>query len=651
MRLKKYFIVVSVVFILVSSSFLSMAGEIASPDHRTDALFLGEKGENGDYFIDLLDTMMKDHIQWRQSFHPEDRPSINNRDLSSPSAFDARKKLKETLSALSAKMKSGSNPWFSTRYLGHMNSDILLPGALGYMAAILYNSNNVVYEGGPATTEMELEVGLQLAYLLGYDREKAWGNITSGGTNANFQALWYARNLKSFPMAVKAVMPELVAGLSDERLRNMPVNEILDLLDRVKITPQYEAVLKQTVKGQGVNPLSLGKLLVPQSRHYSWDKAADVFGIGSENIIAVPVDKNYRMDVGALDRTIAGLVQKKIPILAVVSVLGTTEEGAVDETHLIAALREKYAKRKIGFYYHVDAAYGGYVRSMFVKENESFMSLTEARKTAIDLYGIPAKANWPDQGVYEAYKAVPEADSVTIDCHKLGYVPYPAGAVVFKDKRILAVQTFHAAYVQDLRAKAPVSIGHYVLEGSKPGAAAAAAWTAHQVLPLSTNGYGRLLGRTMKTTHMLYEAMNGQMPIATVNGRKYQFVVLVKPDLNIVDYVVKEMSNPSLRAMNELNNAIYEECSYISGDLMKKEFITSKTVFSPTEYGNVPLDFVRKCGFADEQWKIIQSVLVLRSTIMTPYLSDEKEFSAYYARLVDIMKKVITKIEAGRVKE
>ncbi|MFA5181165.1 MAG: pyridoxal-dependent decarboxylase [Syntrophales bacterium] len=641
---RAFFYIMILTAIFAGSSASAHAGQSAEPATRLDAFFLGTKGETSDFFLDMLNTMMKEHITWRQSFHPEDPQAISDKNLAAPEATNARKKLKEVLSTLSTRMQKGSNPWFSPRYLGHMNADLLLPGVIGYMAAMLYNSNNVVYEGGPATTEMELEVGLQLARLLGYNPEKAWGNITSGGTNANFQALWYARNLKSFPLAVKAVMPELVKGLNEERLLNMPVSQSLDLLDKVKNSPHYETVLKHTVKGIGVDPKKLGKLLVPQSRHYSWDKAADVFGIGSENIIAVPVDKNYRMDIEALDRTIAGLVRKKIPILAVVSVLGSTEEGAVDETHRIAALREKYARHGIGFYYHIDAAYGGYVRSMFIDGSGAFMSLDQVRKTARERYQISEAATWPQESVYEAYKAVPEADSVTIDCHKLGYIPYPAGAVVFKDKRILAVQTFHAAYVQDLRAQAPVSIGHYVLEGSKPGAAAAAAWTAHQVLPLNMDGYGRLLGRTIKTANMLYEAMAKAEPFQAQNGRTYKFVPLVKPDLNIVDYVLKEVGNPGLEAMNKLNQAIYDECSYVSGDLMKKDFITSKTVFSPAEYGNTPLDFVRKCGLADAEWEKTPSVLVLRSTIMTPYLADEAEFASYFDRLVEIMKKVITKV-------
>jgi len=317
----------------------------------------------------------------------------------------------------------------------------------------------------------------------------------------------------------------------------------------------------------------------------------------------------------------------------------------VDETHRIAALRDKYATRRIGFYYHIDAAYGGYIRTMFINGNGGFMSLDEARKAAVDNYRIPEAAAWPQESVYEAFKAVPRADSVTIDCHKLGYIPYPAGAVVFKDKRILAVQTFHAAYVQDLRAKAPVSIGHYVLEGSKPGAAAAAAWTAHQVSPLNMDGYGQLLGRTIKTTNMFYEYMTNAAPLVTKNGRKYRFVVLTKPDLNILDYVIKEVDNPRLEDMNKLNQAIYNACSYISGDLTKKDFIVSKTVFSPAEYGDIPLDFIRKCGFTDEEWKKTPSVLVLRSTVMTPYLAREEEARAYFERLRVILTNIISKYE------
>ena len=637
--------VAAIVSVAVSATCGHAAATRPSAPPQLDTLFLGPKGETGKLLHDLLLSITQDQVKWRQGFHTDDPPLVNPLTLSTPEATVTRASLKQQLSILSSRLQDNSNPWFSPRYMGHMNSDLLLPAVAGYFSAMLYNANNVVYEGGPATTEIELEVATQLAGLAGYDPAKSWGNITAGGSTANFQALWYARNLKSLPLAVKEVMPELVKGKSAHQLMNMSVAQTIELLDRVKSGTKYETVLRQTVKGVGVDPSKLGKLLVPQSRHYSWDKSADILGIGSRNIIAIPVDRNYRMDVEILDRTIADLARRKIPILAVVSVLGTTEEGAVDETHRIAALRRKYAERGTGFFYHIDAAYGGYIRSMFINPSGNFMTLDEIRKTAVDKYGIPASYGWPDASVYEAFKAVPEADSITIDPHKLGYIPYPAGALLFRDKRILAVQTFHAAYVQDLRKKAPVSIGQYTIEGSKPGAAAAAVWTAHQVLPLNSDGYGRLLGRTIKSTAMLYSRLSAMQPFKTASGKSYRIITLVKPDTNIVDYVVKEEGNQSLAGMNSLNQRIYDNCSYVTGNLMKKDLILSKTVFSPADYGNVPLDFVRRCGLADAEWKKTQSVLVLRSTMMSPFLADEEAFGKYFNIMIDSLKKAIEKVE------
>ena len=65
-------------------------------------------------------------------------------------------------------------PWFSAKYLGHMNSDILMVANLAYMATILYNPNNVAYEASTATTPMEIEVGKDMATMLGLDPEMSW---------------------------------------------------------------------------------------------------------------------------------------------------------------------------------------------------------------------------------------------------------------------------------------------------------------------------------------------------------------------------------------------------------------------------------------------------------------------------------------------
>ena len=79
------------------------------------------------------------------------------------------------------------------------------------------------------------------------------------------------------------------------------------------------------------------------------------------------------MNTEVLEKRIRELAAQGIPTLGVVGVVGSTEEGAVDDIHKIIAVRDKLAKEGINFYVHVDAAYGGYARSIFLDENYDFI--------------------------------------------------------------------------------------------------------------------------------------------------------------------------------------------------------------------------------------------------------------------------------------
>ena len=76
----------------------------------------------------------------------------------------------------------------SPRYLGHMLTDLLMPGLLGYMAGLLYNQNNITEEAGTITVQFEAEAVQLLARMLCLP-ETAWGHLCSGGTAANLEAL------------------------------------------------------------------------------------------------------------------------------------------------------------------------------------------------------------------------------------------------------------------------------------------------------------------------------------------------------------------------------------------------------------------------------------------------------------------------------
>jgi len=603
-----------------------------------DTMFLGPKSENQDFFMEALSYLMEDHIQWRRDFHPHDNEFITPERKNTKSFVDTQNNIKDVLVKLSEKLKESSVPWFSPRYLGHMVTDLLMPATLGYMAGILYNPNNCSYEAAPITSAFELEVGLDLATMLGYDPKKAWGHITSGGTVANFEAIWLARNLKSIPLAVKEIKPELLKSDDDWVLLNMETEEVLDLISLLKEKGILEKVLDVSVRSKGISK-NLGKLLVPKTRHYCWNKVLDIFGIGRDNLITVPVQDNYRMNITELNKIIKELADKKIPILGLVSVVGSTEEGSVDRVDEVVKLRNKYKKKGINFYYHIDAAYGGYARTLFVDSENNFIKYDKLSEIFYEESDIKTNYACPSLNVYNAFKAMPNADSITIDCHKLGYIPYPAGAIALKDKRILALLDYSAAYVDS--DSDPAVIGPYIMEGSKPGASACAVWCAHKTLPLNVTGYGKLIARTIEASSSFFVGLNTMMPFVAINGKAYIAAPLTKPDTNVIIFVFNELGNTSLKNMNTLNEKIYNECSYVSGSLYNKPFITSKTILSKEEYDNTPKSFLNKLNISESEFDDIKEIFVLRAAIMTPFFADQKNFLDYWGEFIEVMKTVV----------
>ena len=610
----------------------------AQENVEVNALFLGPKSENREYFKETLGFLMDEHMHWRRDYHPEDRNIMDLKEMRSEHFQATLDRTTEVLLDLSAKLKATSMPWFSARYLGQMNSDTLMVANLAYMATILYNPNNVAYEASTATTPMEIEAGKDMATMLGFDPATSWGHITTDGTIANYEGLWMARNLKSFPLAVKKVRPDLVKGMDDWQLLNMPVKKVLDLIDRVKKAGVFEDVRNESVRGTGVGEGKLGVLLVPQSKHYSWVKATDVLGIGNNNRIEVQVNDNFHMDITILKKIIDDHVAKKIPIIAVVAVVGTTEEGAIDEIAKVAKLREDYEKKGISFYFHVDAAYGGYSRSLFLDENSRFMGYDEVKSRLISDGIFVNKTDGPSKDIYEAYKAIPEADSITIDPHKMGYIPYAAGGIVVKDRRILDLISYLASYFYEKGEDTPTLLGSYILEGSKAGATAAAVWASHRVVPLNITGYGQIIGRSIEAAQMF---TNGLKATKSIKLGSREFVVeplMINPDFNIVCMAFNEKGNTDLEKMNKLNEIIFQESSYVDGPVYMDNWITSQTSLSYVDYGDAPKSFVGRLGIPGKEWDRVKSVLVLRLCILNPFLSHYDHLDVTWKNYMEIMK-------------
>jgi glutamate/tyrosine decarboxylase-like PLP-dependent enzyme len=755
--------------------------------------FPGPAAEAGDLVRSLVDTIVDDHLHWRRNYFPGDPPFMRRSELRYVES--QHDELEGAVRALLAKLRR-SLPFHSPRYVAHQQSELSLPSLLGSVAGLLYNANNVTSESGNVTLELELEATSRLLEMLGYNpppalpqtfgkeeidrfeeaaqRDFAWCHLCSGGTSANIEALWVARNVTYQTLAVAKACEDLGILLEVPRRRGEPPRpltaltpkELLNLPPRVaiRLLPDFLSAagsahagakaLKLTGRHIENLPALMGEyrpvVFVAGTAHYSIKKAADLLGIGAAAVCHVPTDSRHRIDVEALKAKVAELKPDQIP-LAVIGIVGTTEEGAVDPIHEIVSWRTELEGKGTSFWLHVDAAWGGYFRAMtrpsdrtmlhlrsvecnkflwpeqakvkidnlwfvrFVAKVIGDTPLTDAHRTAIrtfesavgrrawtealdalegfarmvevppgvsdetlrahisqslaeDLFlqvrhpDVPtmdalATIGSPDDAVLRALQAMPEADSITIDPHKMGYQHYACGAIAFRDSRVWHYVYQRTPYLSSSRDTTPFVhrpmlavekedgvaklvtnvVGMYVLEGSRPSAPAAALWLSTKVMPLDEDNHGRLVRASWLAAQELYAWLTNWATFeARITGRPptFRFVPLtvsngefVPPDSNLVIFGVKPTADHTLAEYNRVSKAVYDRFR-ISAEAGERRysydqpFFLSTTTFDvdayPTDVIQPIADVLKIADFATAYPD--RKMRVIRASVMNPYL-------------------------------
>ena len=614
-------------------------------DLRDNALrswFLGPRAENAGLLEGLVVEALRDHVFWRRNFHPEDGFAIRELDKRSEGYEDAVATLTQELLGLLAALKRDV-PFFSGRYKGHMLFEQTIAGQIGYFAAMLYNPNNISAEAAPVTTRLELEVAAQLSRMVGYDPDHAWGHLTSGGTVANFEALWIARNVNYLGVAAAGAAESLGVGLEvalpgggRAPATSLPLWELLNV-ENVAALDLWHALWQCAPKEDVRRALAAHSLsdvgyqdyglmlekrygealpaavvLVASTAHYSWEKIVRALGIGANRLVHLPVDSRFRLDPDALWDQLRQFAASRTPVLACVSVCGTTEESAVDRLDRVIEVRER-ARRELGiaFHLHSDACYGGYSAAVTWGADGQRRSGAQIRRST----GIA----WPSDDWVDAVVALEDCDSVSLDPHKLGYVPYPAGAFLLRDRRARDLVAVNPPYLTPATASAAddeLFLGRYIFEGSKPGASAASVWLSHKVLPLDERGYGYLIERTAIGARRLRDGL------AAADLGRFEVLVLPEPDINIVCYIVCPRSGASLTELNELNEGIYRRMS-LNSETPAPEYIITRTRFQSPTYDGAVGSILERLGIPAEEWRAAgsQGLVVLRSTVMDPFLA------------------------------
>lgn len=217
-----------------------------------------------------------------------------------------------------------------------------------------------------------------------------------------------------------------------------------------------------------------GEIIIPKSAHFSFKKAADILNL---KIIEVDLNNQYKMDINSVEE----LITEKT--IAIVGVAGTTELGLIDSIEELSNIALKY-----DIYLHVDAAFGGF-------------SIPFLKKIGHDLPNFDF--------------SLPGVCSITVDPHKMGRAPIPAGGIIFRKKEFLDVMAVEVPYL--------TIKNQSTIVGTRIGASSAATYAIMK--HLGEEGYCNLVEELMMNTSFLYDKLE-----------EMGYVLTCRPELNIVSF-------------------------------------------------------------------------------------------------------------------
>ena len=234
------------------------------------------------------------------------------------------------------------------RFWGWVMGTGTVPGMLAQLLEGAMNAHVAGYDQAAAVVERQ--VLLWLADLVGF-RASASGILVSGGTMANLIGLAVGRNTK--------------AGFD--------------------------------IRREGLQGDSPRLCVYGSTETHSWaTRGCELLGLGRSALKLIPVDGDYRIDIGALRAAIERDLSHGNKPICVIGNAGTVNTGAIDDLEAIGAVC-----REFDLWYHIDGAFGA-------------MAALAPR-------------------LRDKVEGMTEADSLAFDLHKWGYVQYEAGVVLVRD--------------------------------------------------------------------------------------------------------------------------------------------------------------------------------------------------------------------------
>lgn len=414
-----------------------------------------------DQIAEMLETMRERPVT------PSPEPADIRRMIHSPRPLpmegsDPKQLLENATSLLMNNSLYNGHP----NFWGYVTAGSAPMGILADFLAAAVNPNCGGWTLSPVGSEIESQSVQWIADLIGYPTD-CGGLLVSGGNMANFVGFLAARVAKT----------------------------------------------DWDVREKGLTSPTAKKLIVYCSAEtHTWvQKAADLFGIGTDSIRWIPTDKKLRMDTNALRTQIESDLSSGLKPFFVAGTGGSVSTGAVDPLYEIAAICRKY-----DLWFHVDGAYGGFA----------------------------AKVN----GVPTDLKGLSEADSVAVDPHKWLYMPLEAGCALVRDREaMIKAFSYHPPYYHFDPER--VNYVDFGMQNSR-GFRALKIWLTMQ--QVGRSGYLKMIEDDIRLSEEMFRAVKLQPELEPfTQGLSIATFRYVPSDLK-----VKAQEPETLEYLNKLNEEI-----------------------------------------------------------------------------------------------
>ncbi len=370
------------------------------------------------------------------------------------------------------------------RFWGYITASAAPIGILGDFLASAVNQNAGAWFLSPMASEIEAQTVRWIAELLGFPTS-CGGILVSGGNMANIVCFLAARQAK--------------AGWD--------------------------------VRASGLNRNPLLRIYCSKETHTWVQKAADMSGIGTDNIRWIPTRKDLSMDTVQLQNQIRADKEAGDRPFIVIGTAGSVSTGAIDNLAEIAKIC-----REEDLWFHVDGAYGGFAAML------------------------------PDAS--PDLRALSEADSLAVDPHKWLYAPLEAGCALVRDsEKLREAFAYHPPYYHfGVQA---INYLDYGPQNSR-GFRALKVWLALQ--QVGRKGYEQMLAEDIQLAKELYELVAKQPEFETFTHS------LSITTFRYVPHDLKSSSEKIEEYLNQLNTELLTRLqnsgeAYISNAVIEGKFL------------------------------------------------------------------------------